>query len=65
VALSAPLLRVPLGASDPLQPPAALHAVACVELQESADAPPAATVVGFAISVAVGGRLTAIVTVAA
>src|SRR3984893_10590437 len=43
-------------------PPVAVHEVALVELQVSADAPPLAIVVGFAVSVAVG--LGAMVTVA-
>jgi hypothetical protein len=37
----------------PLQPPEAVHEVALVELQVSVEAPPAATVVGFAVKVAV------------
>jgi len=54
-AVSGPVLRVPLMANAPLHPvPEAVQAVAFVELQVSVDAPPLATVVGFAASVAVG-----------
>ncbi len=61
-AVSAAVLCVPLVASVPLQPPDAVHEVASVELQVSADVPPLATFVGAAVSVAVGSG--AIVTVA-
>ena len=53
---------MPLAAFVPLQPPAAEHDVALVELQVSVDAPPLAILVGFAVRVAVG--IVPIVTVA-
>jgi len=54
---------VPLAAFAPANaPPVAVHDVALVELQVSVEDPPAATVVGFAVRVAVGGG--AMVTVA-
>jgi hypothetical protein len=56
---------VPAVASAPLQPPDAVHVAALVELHDSVDAPPAVTLVGFALNVAVGATLTAILTVAA
>jgi hypothetical protein len=56
---------VPLLATAPLQPPEAVHAVALVELHVSVEVPPAATLVGFAVKVAVGTAVTATVTVAA
>ena len=40
VAVSAPVLWLPLVASAPLQPPEAVHDVALVELHVSVDAPP-------------------------
>jgi hypothetical protein len=55
---------VPLAASAPLQPPDAVHEVALVELHVSVEAPPEATVVGFAVNVAVGTGATVIVVVA-
>jgi len=42
-----------------------VHDVALVELQVSVDAPPLATLVGFAVNVAVGTGLAVTVTVAA
>jgi hypothetical protein len=49
---------VPLGASVPLQPPDALHALALVELHVSDAVPPSATALGVTESVAVGSGLT-------
>jgi hypothetical protein len=46
---------VPLGASLPVQPPVAVHAVALVLDQVSVDVPPAVIEVGLALSVTVGG----------
>jgi hypothetical protein len=63
--LRAPVLRLPLIASAPVQPPEAVHAVALVELQVSVEALPAATMVGLAVSVAVGTGFTVIAVVAA
>jgi hypothetical protein len=54
VAVSAPVLWVPLVALAPLQPPEAVHEVALVELHVSVDAPPLATEVGDALMDAVG-----------
>jgi hypothetical protein len=65
VAVSAPVLWVPLVASVPVQPPVAVHAVALVELQVRMDAPLGPTMVGFAVSVAVGAGLMVTVAVAA
>jgi hypothetical protein len=53
---------VPLTASAPLQPPEAVHDVASVELHVNVDLVREATLVGFAVKVAVGTG--AIVTVA-
>lgn len=64
LAASAPVLFEPLAASCPLQPPVAAHAVACADDQVRVEAPPALTVVGFAVSEAVGGSLTMMVTLA-
>ena len=47
----------------PLQPPEAVQEVALVELQVSVDAPPLATVVGFAVKVTVGAGITVTVAV--
>jgi hypothetical protein len=62
-----PVLRLPLVANAPLQPPEAVHAVALVELQVSVALPPLTTVVGFASNAAVGtgAAVTATMTVAA
>ena len=54
VAVSAPVLSVPLVALVPLQPPEAVHEVALVELHVSIDAAPLATEVGDALMDAVG-----------
>jgi hypothetical protein len=64
VAVSAPVLCVPLAALAPLQPPEATHEVALVELHVSVEAPPLATEVGFAVSVTVGAGTTVTLTVA-
>lgn len=53
-----------LAASAPLQPPDAVQVVALVELQVRVEVPPLATVVGLAVSVAVGTTLTVTETVA-
>jgi hypothetical protein len=57
-AVRAPVLWLPPAASVPLQPPDAVHDVALVELQVSAETPPRAIVVGFALNVAVGTMAT-------
>ena len=49
----ASVLRVPLVAFVPLQPPDAVHEVAFVELHVSVEAAPLAMDVGFAVSVTV------------
>jgi hypothetical protein len=54
VAASAPVVRDPLAASDPLQPPAATHASASTEVHVSVAAPSLTTMAGAAVSVAVG-----------
>jgi hypothetical protein len=56
-AVKFPVLRVPLVASDPLQPPDAEHAVAFVEDQVRVEAAPLATVVGLADRVTVGAAV--------
>jgi hypothetical protein len=63
-AVRAPVLWLPLVASVPLQPPEAVHAVALAELHVSVEAPPVATLVGFAVNVAVGAALVVTMTVA-
>jgi hypothetical protein len=62
LAVSAPVLCVPLAVFVPLQPSEAVQDVALVELQVNMDVPPLAIVVGLAVSVAVGAG--AMVTVA-
>jgi hypothetical protein len=57
VAVSAAVLVEPLVASDPLQPPEALQAVAFVDDQVNADLAPLATVLGLAVKVTVGAAL--------
>ena len=54
VTVRLPVLPVPLDASDPLQPPAAVHEVAFVDDQLRVDAPPLATVAGLADNETVG-----------
>jgi hypothetical protein len=58
------VLCAPLIALAPLQPPEAVHELALVELQDSVDAPPLATVVGFAVNVTVGAGTTVTAAVA-
>ena len=53
-AFTAPVLCVPLAASEPVQPPDAAQDVALVELQVSVDEPPVATLEGEALTLAVG-----------
>jgi hypothetical protein len=57
-----PVLRVPLTASAPVQPPEAVQDVASVELHVSVEAAPLSMVVGLAASVAVGTGATVTVT---
>jgi hypothetical protein len=64
VAVSAPVLCVPLVALAPLQPPEATHEVVLVEFHVSVEAPPLATEVGFAVSVTVGAGTTVTLAVA-
>ena len=54
VAVSAPVLALPLVGSLPDQPPAALQLLAFVEDQLSIDEPPVLTVPGFALRLTVG-----------
>lgn len=54
---SAPVVKVPLVASTPPQPPDAEHIVASVEVQVSVALPPATTVVGSAITLTVGAGI--------
>jgi hypothetical protein len=54
VAFSAAVLIEPLVASDPLQPPDPVHAVAWVEVQVSRDFAPLFTVLGLAVKVTAG-----------
>jgi hypothetical protein len=63
-AVNGPVLRLPLAASVPLQPPEALQEVALVELHVSTEAFPEATAVGAAARVAVGAGIDATVAVA-
>jgi hypothetical protein len=59
VAVSAPVLSLPLVPFVPLQPPEAVQLVALVELHVSVEVPPLATLVGLALSVTVtAGGLT-------
>ena len=51
---SAPMVKEPLVASTPPQPPDAVHVVASVEVQVSVELPPAAMVVGCAVKLTVG-----------
>jgi len=60
VAVSAPVVWVPRVLREPVQPPAAVQAVAFVEVQVSVDAAPLATVVGFAARVTVGAGVPAL-----
>jgi cobalamin biosynthesis protein CobD/CbiB len=65
VAASGPVDCVPLVANAPLQPPAAVHPVASSEDQVSVAAAPLASMVGAAVSVAVGTAATVTVVEAA
>jgi hypothetical protein len=56
------VLFEPLTASCPLHPPDAVHEVALVELQVRVEAPPGATEVGLAESVAVAAASTSTLT---
>jgi hypothetical protein len=58
LAVSAPVERLPLAASVPVQPPEAVHELEFVELQLSIELPPLAIAVGRALRVAVGRMLT-------
>ena len=64
MALSAPVLVVPLLATAPVQAPDAKQLVALVDDQVSVAAPPGATLLGVAVSatVGVGGGVTVTVT---
>ena len=64
VAVSEPVLCVPLVALAPLQPPEAVHEVALVEFHVNVEALPLATEVGFAVNVTVGAGATLTVAVA-
>jgi hypothetical protein len=64
IAVTAPVLCVPLVPFVPLQPPEAVQDVALVELQVSVEAAPLATEVGFAVNVTVGAGTTVTVAVA-
>lgn len=57
LAVSAPVLCVPLVPSAPLQPPDAAHDVALVELHVRVAAAPAAILVGLTIKLAVGAGI--------
>ena len=58
VALTAPVVRVPLLPSVPLQPPDAAHEAALFELQVNVDEPPGAITEGYTESVAEGTIVT-------
>ena len=55
--LSAAVDQVPLVATAPLQPPAAVHAVASVEFHVRMELPPMPTVVGTALKVTAGAAV--------
>ena len=57
VAVTGPVLWLPLVATDPLQPPDAVQDVALIELHVSVDAPPVTTE-GLAVIVAKGTTFT-------
>src|ERR1700677_4757012 len=63
--LNAPLLWLPLVASEPLQVPEAVQEAACAELHVSVESLPAGMTLGFAVSCAGGSALTMMVSVAA
>jgi hypothetical protein len=58
VVVSAPVLRVPLIGSAPVQPAEAVHEMALLEFQVSVDVPPGAMTEGLTVSVTVGLTLT-------
>ena len=62
--MSGPVVRLPLGARAPLQPPEAVQDVALLEFQVNVAAPPPATDAGFAVREAVALPGTVTVTVA-
>jgi hypothetical protein len=64
VAVSGPVLWLPLEALVPLQPPEAVHAVALVELHVRIEPAPRTTVVGFAARITVAAGTTVTVAVA-
>ena len=62
MALSVPVLALPLVSSLPDQPPLAVQLLALLEDQLSIADPPLMTVVGFALRLTVGGAETLTVT---
>jgi hypothetical protein len=64
VTVRGPVDSLPFVGLTPLHPPDASHLVAFVVLHVSMDVPPPATVVGFAVSVSVGGIPVTIVSAA-
>lgn len=62
VALSAPVLALPLVGSPPDQPPLAVQLLALVEDQLSVAEPPLLTLAGLALKLTVGGAATLTVT---
>jgi hypothetical protein len=64
VVVNGPVLRLPLAARVPLQPPDAVHESAFVELQVNVELPPTATATGVAARVTVGSGFTVTVAVA-
>ena len=64
MALSAPVLALPLVGSLPDQPPEAVQLLALVEDQLSMDDPPLLTVVGFALRLTVGFAPAALTVIA-
>jgi hypothetical protein len=63
-ALKGPVLWLPVAARLPLQPPEAVHAVACDESQVRIDAVPAGTAIGVAVNCTVGSAFTVMATLA-
>ncbi len=63
MALSAPVLALPLVGSLPDQPPEAAQLVAFVEVQLNVDAPPLLTLPGLAVRLTVGLDAVAALTV--
>ena len=64
VALSAPVVELPLVGSLPDQPPEAVQLLALVEDQLSVDDPPVLTVVGLALRLTVGSTPAAFTVIA-